>query len=472
MARIRKLPLLVVACYCWLYHAYIITALPDPFFEPDSNGYMDGPLQQILGRGFNVPISRGLGYPLFLWTGLKFFGTFHALLWIQHFLWMAMAGVTVALFLKYCPKRYAWASVLLFIVGCSPMGAILSHSILADAPYTAWQMSAIGGLLGLFGESLSINGTICGISLAIAINTRPTGKLLVLSIALVHLIRLGNERYRRMATATAISFALAMSPFLLYNYFRRHFSGVETFGTFYAVGDALKHIAPAEIRDTRTRELLTPFYTHQGENRFLNSNWIWYASDGPIHALKADPETAARIHTIYWQLLIQAATRHPLAYLKDLYEVGATTAREGTRNVQTVPDKTASVIFALRTYYQSTISYPEARRFLFFRPDTAPAYFETIKRSALPPFDRKPPLFFPIWLLAQAYAMLSWIGILSIGWLVWRAWREPVVQILLLTVVSQIIMIAVGGVFVPRYGIPLEPLYALAAFLALQLNSL
>src|SRR5258708_34655417 len=130
--RIQSIFLLAIL-YVWLYHAFIIWALPDPLFEPDSRDYLGGVLQHMTGGHFDIPVMRGLGYPLLLWGGLKLFGSFGGVLWLQQGLWIATALCSSAIFLKHRPGGYGCAAAHFLIIACSTRESVLSPAILNAA---------------------------------------------------------------------------------------------------------------------------------------------------------------------------------------------------------------------------------------------------------------------------------------------------------------------------------------------------
>jgi hypothetical protein len=455
--------------YVCLYHAYVMHVLPDPIIEPDSMSYLGGVLRKLSGGDFTIPRTRGMGYPVLLWVGLQVFRHFHGMLWLQHSLWMITTTLTVAIFLKYRPAQVGWAAGLFLLVGCSPRGTFLSHSILSDAVYTFWQMVSLAGFLGVITRHPSVNGWVGGTSLAMAMNTRPVGKTLLVAAAVLLGSKGMSSQKKKVASGVLLGFALTMIPFLAYNKWHRGFWGVEVFGNFYAAANAIRHLEPEEIKNADVRQVLTPFYrTRAIQNHFDDLNWMWYAMDGPIRALRDHPTLGPEFDSVLQELFLNMVFRHPFVYSRNLILTGIQFVWSGSQPQRVVPNKQLSLQRGLMIFYQSTQDMPAMRTWLSFRPETASAYFSRIRDVALAPFEPGPMVFYPVWGLYRIYGLMSWLGVLSLAWLCYRSSHLPVVQGSVCLILGQVLMVAIGGTYVYRYAIPLEPLYALLLFLVLS----
>jgi len=453
--------------YTCLFHVYMILHIPDPIFESDSTGYLQGTLSYLNGGRFSIPLSRGLGYPLLLWLNLRWTG-FHGLLWVQHGLWIAAAIATCALFLAHQPHRYAWAAILLFIVACSPRAAVLAHTALSDSSYAVWQMMFCYFLLANPTRTATGNGLLGGIFGAFAINTRPVGKSIILPIIAMASSRHVESRLRKQAIWATVGLVIASAPFLIYNRKDRGFWGFEKFGDFYLAANAIQHLTPEEITNPDVQRLLTPFYRPELASQFQDLNWIWHNPAGPIAALQKDPGTTQRLPSIYHALIFRAVSKHPLRYARDLLHTAAKFILRGTERQGSVPTKALTIQRGLLTFYGFTNEFPSARQLLMFRPYDAQRYFTTLSQTDVAPFDQGPWFLMPIWYLSKIFILLSPGGILALIWLCMRSWEIPLVQASFYLIVGQILMIVAGGTFVYRYAIPLEPLYALLIIFALS----
>src|SRR4051812_31341505 len=83
---------LVTAYALWI-HAQFLAVLPDPFFHPDSNGYLWPALDWLYGRPLQMATSRTLGYPLWIFLLLKISPHFKTLLIAQHALVLLASGL-------------------------------------------------------------------------------------------------------------------------------------------------------------------------------------------------------------------------------------------------------------------------------------------------------------------------------------------------------------------------------------------
>src|SRR4051812_15478163 len=108
-------------------HLAFFRAFPDPLFDSDSPGYFR-PALSLLYRGhLAIHPFRTEGYPLFLFSLLRLFHSFSAVLVAQHLLLLLTAALTAAFYWTVVDKNAPLSFLAGWLVLIAPEPLIYSH---------------------------------------------------------------------------------------------------------------------------------------------------------------------------------------------------------------------------------------------------------------------------------------------------------------------------------------------------------
>jgi len=457
--------------YVWMIHGIMLYALPDPFFTPDSGDYLHGALSYYFGGRLDIPIVRGLTYPLFLAAILRRTGPFEAVLFIQHLLAIFTAMLAAGIHSLLNPRRPLMTMALFMVVAIAPRALLLSHSILSECLFATLQMAALYAFIGAVHKNRPSWAVLGGGLTALALNTRPFALAILAAMGLLWLGYHRSSRIQKVLAAFMIGFFVMEAPFLIANRVARGFWGNEKVGAFYLFGNLAEYLDVTKVHDPSLRLKLAPFYTPEAKPRLRDKAWVRYAPEGPAVTLQNDPRWGAHLDDVFSLLGWQAFWNRPWKAGRDVIRlmISFLAVESMAPEIAQVEPKEVTLQQSIDEYYKFTAAHPAARLLLKFQPKQAQAYFQRVNAYHFFPFDGDNAFWLPAYFLAFLSYFLAVPAFLAgIALLAWAPRCRLPVQLFITILLGQGFLAAAGGTSMRRYGVPMEPLFFLLFFLGIS----
>jgi hypothetical protein len=190
------------------------------FIYEDSIGYFESGYELARGIGFDLPLRRTPGYPLFLAGSIWLMGEdLLGIVFVQHVLGI----LTAALVYLLGKGIFGWAAGLLagLMVALSGPQLIYEHSLMAEAFFTFLLTLALWLLIRGLGTGTVWSVAGAGSALGLAAQARPIAAAVVPALCFALFLQpIGWRRRLAQAVLVTLGFAVIVAPTFVWNRIR------------------------------------------------------------------------------------------------------------------------------------------------------------------------------------------------------------------------------------------------------------
>jgi len=442
-----------------LAHLQLFRALPDPFMQPDTVGFLQPALDLIERGHLSLSTYRTPGYSLFLSLVIGLTQSLFVVVVLQTVI-LFVTGVVVGWLTYEFVKNSFIAMTVGALVVVWPRAMIYAHTLLSDNLYTAVFSTTL--LLFFVAQRkdwrwFALPGFLCFLSMFI----RPVGYALTAALVLSFLwIRIDN-RGRAWGVFMA-ALLIPVSVWFLVNLSTRGLSGLTGENgemLFSSSAYLLELDDPALSDDVRT--VLLPIYARPDTRPRLwrDRAWLLYHPEGPTVALKQTHRFKTRGDRLLRELGGLAIRQHPFLYARGLADNLWGYIRNGSRRPEHLIPKHIALFRGVEMFWMQTQDQPSRRSLLHFRPESAEAYVQRVSDRNAYPFERQDVLSTLLWPLTGMGAWLPALALFSALVLMAVSPLRRSIATLALIIFLHFLMSSMPVGVDGRYTMPIDPLY-------------
>lgn len=437
-------------------HYFYFTALPDPFFQPDSPGYYLPAINLWLGRPFGLSLLRTPGYPLFIAAILEVSPHFSSVMMVQHVIHVLTAVVSGALFFLFFKRSVALSFLVFLVVMLLPRPLVYAHTIMSDNLYALVFMVSLFLFFGAVEWGNSVLAAGAAIFSCLALFVRPVGLTLVGSLAFGFILLSGKTR-QKLAVTYFLAVAILLLGWASWNHAKRGFWGITQKNGEVLFGSAAFLMDAQSLPPEYAGELEPILKSHP--NLLSDHSWVMYDAAGPAAKLRQLTPTQEELDFQLRRLAVRAIETHPFRYAVHYLNDVLNYVLYAERPPEHITPKEYALAKGLSTYLHLTKNIPEARKLLKFNSNNFTNYFTDVASYSLYPFEIDTAFARAA---AVVYLYGYWIPAAAVLFSLLLMFYGPLGKrlVFLLTLIFlHLYMTSMGAGVDGRYALNLEPLY-------------